>query len=387
MNLPLKFGNLPLIYENKKTKIIYIITKGNWGGAQKYVFDLATALPKNEFDVSVILGQGEILEKRLLEKKIKIIKIPKMQRDVSVFKEFSLFFTIFKILKEEKPDIVHLNSSKASGLGALAARLSRIPKIVFTAHGWPFNEQRSWWQKTIVKFLSWLTVLLSTEVVVMSVENLRQARQFPFARKKLFFIYNGISKIDFKNKKSTRKFISDVTGAEIDKIWAVTISELHKNKGLEHMIKALSYLRKEIILFVIGEGEERQNLENLVKKLGLQKNVYLMGFVDEAPKYLKAFDLFTLTSLKEGHPYTILEAGLAGLPVLGSNIPGIKDIIDEETGVFVSPEDVGDIREQLEFLIRDKKKMAVLGHNLREKVLKEFSFEKSFSEVLKLYRD
>lgn len=371
----------------EKTKIIYIITKGNWGGAQKYVFDLASALPKESFDVSVVLGEGEILEKKLLENNIEVIKIAKMKRDISFFDEFSVFFSLLKILRDESPEIVHLNSSKAGGLGSFAARLAGVPKIIFTVHGWYFNEPIGLIKRLLTILLSWFTIIFSSDIIVMSMDNLRQAVRFPMARKKTSLIYNGLSKIDFKDRKSTREFISSITKADTKKLWLVTISELHKNKGLEYVLDALPYLKNKLIFFVIGKGEERENLEKKVKNLNLKKNVYLMGFLENAAHYLKAFDLFSLTSVKEGNPYTILEAGLAGLPVLASNIPGIKDIIDEETGILVPPRNPDVLRKALDKIVNNKKNMAQLGGNLKKKIIRNFSFEKSFKETLRIYKE
>src|SRR3989338_9863030 len=136
--------------DERKRKILYVITKGNWGGSQRYLFDMATSLPKNKFDVKVAIGEGGLLKERLLENGIKVISIPALQRDISVMKEIRSFVSLYKIFRTSpRPDVVHLNSSKASALGALAARIAGVPRIVFTAHGWPFKEDRPW----VIKWL------------------------------------------------------------------------------------------------------------------------------------------------------------------------------------------------------------------------------------------
>jgi len=114
--------------------------------------------------------------------------------------------------------------------------------------------------------------------------------------------------------------------------WIGTLGELTKNKGLRYLIGAASLLRKKEIDFVmciVGEGEERHLLENLIKENNLEDCVHLAGFVPEGSRYLKAFDIYTLTSVKEGLPYVLLEAGQAGVATVASKIPGNVDIIDE----------------------------------------------------------
>jgi len=373
-----------------RKKIIYVVTKGNWGGAQKYVFDLATSLPKDHFDVLVIHGEGNILNRRLQKEGVATIGIPEMGRDVNILKEIIVLFKLFKIFLREKPNIVHLNSAKAGGLGAFLARLYQLATIdsqlliIFTLHGWAFNEPR--FNNPLTKFFSWLTVILSTRTIVISRQNLEQGLKFPFVKDKLSLIYNGIKEIDFRERKSAREFIGGITKTDTQKPWIVTISELHKNKGLEYLIRAVSKLKETPIVFVISPGEERDNLEKLIRDLRLEKNIYLMGFIENASSYLKAFDIFTMTSVKEGHPYAILEAGLARLPVVGSNIPGITDILsNNKTGILVESKNSDEIKKALEELLSNTKKMAQLGASLESDVKERFSFEKMLNKTVRLY--
>ena len=125
-------------------KILFVITKSNWGGAQKYVYDLANELhrPNAEFEVAVAFGQEGQLAGKLREAGITTHPIRSLQRDVSVIADIKSFFELLRLFKTQKPDIAHLNSSKVGGLGALAARVAGVPKIIFTVHGWPFWETR-----------------------------------------------------------------------------------------------------------------------------------------------------------------------------------------------------------------------------------------------------
>ena len=112
-------------------KILYIITKSNWGGAQRYVYELATSLPKNSFDAAVLMGGSGSLKERLDLCGIRTITIPELEKEVNIFKDIKTFFALIALLNKEKPDIIHLNSSKAGILGALAGRVVGIRKIIF----------------------------------------------------------------------------------------------------------------------------------------------------------------------------------------------------------------------------------------------------------------
>lgn len=379
----------PYMQIEKRQKIIYFVTKGVWGGAGKYVYSLATNLPKDEFETIVVFGQGGLLKEKLLEQNIRVIEIDNLKRDVSIFSELKSFIKILKIIRKEKPDIIHLNSPKASGLGALAGRLLLVKKIIFTAHGWTFNEDRSPLNKSIVWILSWITVMLSHRVIVIANKEKQQALKMPLVFKnKIKLIHNGIEKIDFIEKFQARKdLISSLSeNYEDDTVWIGTISELHKNKSHSHLITSLSKINHPFVCVIIGEGEERKNLEKLISTYRLEEKVFLVGFKDKASNYLKAFDIFTLTSEKEGLPYAILEAGLASLPVVATNIGGIPDIIENhKNGLLVKPHNIHQIKDAIEYLIENAEKRIDFGKNLKEKVEKEFSIEQMLEKTNQLY--
>ncbi len=373
----------------KKTKVLYVITKGVWGGAQKYVYSLAVNLPKDRFEAVVVCGQGGILKEKLLEKNIRVIEIDNLKRDISIFSELKSFFTLYKILQSEKPDTLHLNSPKAGGIGAVAGRLLRIPKIIYTAHGWTFNEKRPFLSTIAIRLFSWITVVLCTNVIVIARKEEQQAIAMPFvSRKKVKLIHNGIDLIEFKEKNIARMNLlpSLSENYESDTLWIGTIAELHKNKAHSFLITALSKINHPFVCVIMGEGEERINLEKLITTYRLEEKIFLVGFKEQASTYLKAFDIFTLTSIKEGLPYGILEAGLASLPVISTRVGGIPDIIENNTtGLLVSPENIHQTRDALEHLIENPEQRLEFGKNLHEKVEKEFSLEQMLEKTIKLY--
>src|SRR3989344_7423872 len=310
-----------------KKKVCLMVTKGVWGGAQKYVYTLAISLPKNQYDVFVVVGQGGILNSKLLGKNIRTYEISDLKRDISIVSEIKSFISLFKILRKEKPDVLHLNSPKAGGLGAVAGRLCRVPRITQTIHGWTFNENRKTGAKIVIWFFSYITTILCHKTIVIAEREEKQGKIMPFVKSRITLIKNGIEPILFKEKDLSKKELLKMLKTELltfsdYTLWLGTISELHKNKGLEYAISAVSKISIPFVFFIIGEGEERKNLENLIEKHNLENKVFLVGFLDNANQYLKAFDIFTLTSIKEGLPYTILEAGLAGLTGVASSVGG-----------------------------------------------------------------
>lgn len=388
----------------RKIKILFIITKSNWGGAQRYVYDLATNIAKNGYDLAVALGGNGAFKNKLENSYIKTISIPNLNRDINIFSELKVFFSLLRILKNERPDVVHLNSSKIGGIGALATRVYNLlpkgnslktksykltAKIIFTAHGWAYKENRNIISKKIIFFLSWFTVIFSDKTITVSADDFNDAPKL-FVRKKIIMIHNGISKIDFRDKILSRKILISKLNISIkNSLWIGTISELHKNKGIPFAIYAIKNLIKKnynISFFIIGEGEEKFKLKQLIKKLELENNVFLLGHIDNASELLYAFDIFALTSTKEGLPYVLLEAGLAGLPVVATKIGGIPDIIEnKKLGRLARVKNIYDIENAISDLVDFKKDAIKYGENLKEKVEKDFTIEQMIAETIKTY--
>jgi glycosyltransferase involved in cell wall biosynthesis len=374
-----------------KKKVLFVITKSNWGGAQRYVFDLATNLPKEQFDVAVALGgagtagaaEGALAHK-LGGAGMRTIFVQSFMRDLSLVREFKALAELRRIIRAERPDVVHLNSSKAGGIGALAARLCGVKKIVFTSHGLPWDEDRDMLARAAIWCASWLTFLLCHTVIVLSADNAGRAA-LPFCGRKIRLVHNGLAPLAFFERAEARAALG--IGAEA--LVVGTIANLEWNKGLQYLVRAMGDVTREgasIRLYIIGEGEERHFLETLVDDESLNTVVTLAGFKSEAWRYLRAFDIFALPSVKEGLPYVLMEAGQAGLPCVGSDIPGVAEIIaDRTSGLLVRPKDHRDLAAKLHELIDDPGLRERMGLALRERVTKEFSLEKMVANTAALY--
>ncbi len=372
-------------------KILHIITKSNWGGAQKYVFDLAVYSHKQGNEVCVALGGNGVLNDNLTKEGIRTHSINSLTRDINASKDITSLKEIYKIIKDEKPDIVHLHSPKAAGLGALSSRILKVKKIIYTVHGWTWNENRTIWEKIGIGLLSWITMLLSTYTIVLGERDLGQAQMFPFIIKKLRMIPLGIHPPKFLIKKTAREFLQSKTSQIFDKKTVIlgTIAELHPNKGLIYAINAFDKIKDEfpfLIFFIIGEGEERNNIEKLIKEKKLEERIILLGNIPNAAQYLKGFSIFILPSIKEGLPYVILESAYATLPVIATTAGGIPEIIDDmKSGIIIQSKKVDEISSAIKFLIENSKLQKEYAKNLQEKVKNQFDIEKMFKSISNLY--
>lgn len=381
----------------KKKKIIYVITKSVWGGAQRYVFDLAANLPKDRFDTAVITsGNGPLIEKLNIAG-IRTIILPTLQNKNKLLSilfslvNFRALFELFKIFKNEMPDIIHLNSSKIGGLGALAACLSslvvsRKSLVIFTVHGWGFKEARPLPARTVIFFLSWLSTIFQDKIILINKSDFKSAKKF-IPLKKLVLIYNGINEINFFSGYEARNKLS----IQNDGIVVGVIAELNKNKGLNYLVEAVNKINAECRMLnakfiIIGGGEDREKLQNRINAFGLQDIVTLKGFVPDAEKFLKAFDIFILPSVKEGLPYVIMAAMQAGLPIIATNIGGIPDMIEhEKNGIVVEPKKSEALANAIIDLAKNSEKRKILDSATEKKSETSFKLRDMVRETIQIY--
>lgn len=366
-------------------KILYVITKSNWGGAQRYVYDLAVAAQAAGNEVLVAAGGNGELITRLTQADVTVYPIPGLVRDVSLGNEWVAFNALVALFKKERPHVVHLNSSKA-GIAALAARLAGVPHVVFTVHGWAWNEDRPLWQKLLIAGAYWITLLLSHTVIVVSKAAKDQAHFLPFVQKKFHVIHNGVHPIAFLSRSEARaRLLPDCER----KFWIGTIAELHPVKGLPVLIEAFEHFLADIPdaeLVLIGEGQERGALEQQMKVEGVYERTLLAGHVPNAATYLNAFDIFVLPSRSEGLAYVLLEAGQAGLPVVATNVGGIPEIIeDQKTGILVPYGDRQALTRALLILAQAETLRTSIATHLKEKVGSDFSLARMTKETFALY--
>lgn len=374
--------------------ILYVITKTNAGGAQKYVYDLAVAAKAKGHTVTVAYGLptkrqkgSDSLITRLTTAHIRSESIRGLTRDVGFIQEIFALFELMRLFKKEQPDIVHINSSKAGALGALAARFAGVPQIIFTAHGWSFNESRPWWQKVILFFASSTIVWLSHKTICVSEAVQRDIARMPFVQRKLAVIHNGITCPLLLSREKARVVLHPPA---VGRYWVGMISELHPTKCIDEAIRAFAKIvesHPEAILVIIGEGEERIKLETLVRELHLHNHISFAGSIKNAATVLLAFDLFIHTSRSEALPFVILEAGCASLPVVATRVGGIPEIIpDEDHGLLVPAHDITALVTAINSLIKDSPRAHTLGARLHARVLQEFSEMHMVEDTFAVYR-
>jgi glycosyltransferase involved in cell wall biosynthesis len=366
-------------------RVLYFIPIAWWGGSQRYVFDLAHAAQAAGHEVVVVTGEGELPE-RLREASIPVITRSVFSRGINASTEHSFFSEILRITQDFKPDIIHSNNSKGGLMGTLAGRLAGVRHVYFTAHGWAFTEARPLWQRVIFWLAQYVTVVLTDRIICVSQNVYEHARRMPFMKSKLALIPNGIDDIELLPRHEARMHLAPTFTADR---WIGSIAELHPNKDVPTLVRAFALIAKrypDTVLAIIGEGEERARIEPLIASLGLTDRVALCGHVPHAARYLSAFDIFVLPSRTEALGYALLEAGMAGLAAIGSDVGGIPEILQpDKTGLLFPVGNAPALSEALSSYLNDPGLRENMGKALRAHVEANFSKKEMLRKTLALY--
>lgn len=376
-----------------RKKVLQIITLSDWGGAQRVVFDLADNLDKEKFEVEVACSPGGTLVEKLRARNIKVYEVKNLARRISVSNDIKAFFALKKIIKKGKYDIVHCHSAKAGFLGRLAAKQAGVKKIFYTVHSWGFYNQDEYglMRKTFI-FLEKLSGAFTTRIICVANRVLSDGIRQKIAKlKKFVLIQNGI---DF-NVENKRDEIRAIYGIKPKDIVVAMVARLAYPKDpllflqvAKEVLRLCSGQAQDVKFILLGAGPLQEKCHNFVKSNGLENKVLLLGEKDpiEAREMFFSFDIFVLLSHFEGMPITILEAMFAGLPVVASNVGGISELIDDAPGGFLVRNNYfSEIKEKIEYLIKNPQSRTQMGDYNLAKAQTNFTLQKMVFEYEKLF--
>jgi len=382
----------------KSKKILYIITQTKWGGAQKYVLQLAKYFNKNN-EIHIAFGEIKNKNKKFLNDckklKVKTIPIKYLVRNIDIGKDYLAIINIIKLLKKENYNLVHLNSSKVGLLGSISSKIYNMNptnlrlRIIYTAHGFIFNEPLSKLKKKIYKISEKISTKIQDVIITVSHFDKKSALKNKICpSEKIFTIHNGldINKYKFLNKEEALNKLN------LNKKYKYfgTIASFYKTKGHTYLIEAIKLLKKEKSKILnnhkfifIGSGPEKENIKQLIKKYNLEKYIKIIKSKDNDWKYLKAFNYFILPSIKEGLPYTILEAGLAKIPILATKVGGIPEILkNKKTGIIVTSVDSIALLQGIKEINKDNNKLI---NNNYINIINNFNLNTTLKQTKELY--
>jgi glycosyltransferase involved in cell wall biosynthesis len=265
---------------------------------------------------------------KLEHEHVHVIHSPILKRDISLLNDLQSLFWLYKTILKEKPDVLHVNSSKMGLFGSFIGRITGVKTIIFTAHAWPFNEARPFYQKILFRILALLTVLFAHKTIAVSQAVITSLKAPFFLSKKMTCIYTGIEPPRLYPRGT---FFETFSIEHTEGLHLVSIGELHMSKGYDRALIALAQCKHlKWTYHIMGTGEKREYLEKLIAQLGLTGRVILHGFVENASLYLHSFDIFLFPSRTEALGYVAIEALYSKLPIIASNAGGIPEVLFDD---------------------------------------------------------
>lgn len=370
-------------------KKVLIICEAIGGGVRKHIIDLLLNSDNSKFSKYILYsetGADHIFKENIneLEKNgVKLYSINHFVNHISLKDDFKALIKIIKVLKKEKPDIVHCHSSKAGALGRIAAKYCRIEKIIYTPHAYAFQSD------TLGKIKKKLYILIEkllgkiTDLTVNVSEGERQsALDYKILNKsKSVVVYNGIHNYNIaaiSAKKKDKIIIGTTMRMEVQKD-PLTFVEIAKSV-------ILKYPNVEFIF--VGDGSLKQELEESIVKNNLEGHVKLLGFRKNIIDIVETFDIYLITSLYEGLPYSILEALGLGKPIVATNVTGNNEIVIEDyNGLLFEPRNAVQGAEKIELLLNNSTLRNFYGRNSRKLYEDHFTIEKMLESLDQIYEN
>ena len=373
-----------------RTRLLYVITKLELGGAQKQLLSLIDILDKERFDIFLFTGwDGALLEDALRINGIRINRSLLLDRPINPLRDFLAFIEIYLFIKRNRIQIVHTHSSKAGIIGRLAAGLAKVKIIVHTVHGWSFNDYQS---KIKRKFFIWLEKLSANFtdkiIVVSNCDRNKGLKNCIGKPEKYQIIRYGIDYEEFGIKDN---LIRKELGIDKDDLLVGMVSCFKPQKSPQDFIK-LAFLVHQSIpkvkFLLVGDGALRVSIEKSIRRLNLKQVIILTGWRRDIFRILSSLDVFVLTSLWEGLPISALEAMAASVPVVVTDTGGISEVIrDGETGFLVSPHDSENLLQKLLILLKDKELRVRMGEKAKESLNSNFRIRNTAANTQDIYKD
>ncbi len=370
-------------------KILIVVTKSEIGGVQVFVLNLARALKEIGYNVEVAAGEGNYLSNELTKETIPFHYLDSLKRNASIFASFYFIYDLHKLLKKNNYDLLHLNSSNAL-LGTLSRKfLQRQPKIVFTFHGLSVvdkNYETHPLNKLISKLYFKIFLKTPDRNVFVSRINYRESMENGIV-KSADVIYNGLdeARMHFLNREESRQYLSKKFNYDLSgKFLIGSIGRLAYQKNYDFLIQHYSKIKNEIQdakIVIIGDGPYAERFSREVKEMGIEKDLFFTGAVENSYQYLKAFDLFTLPSHHEGLPISLIEALIAGLPILASDVGGNREIVNNSPEQLFRLNDIDDYLNKLREIVKNLERIS--GYNLSLK--NNFTLDKMVKEYKSIY--
>lgn len=358
-------------------KVLQIITKGEAGGAQTHLLELCRGLHP-QLDLRVVIGgseAGDVLAPRLAALGIPHQRLPQMVNSLAPWRVLLAAYALWRILRQQRPDLMHAHSAMAGVTARLAGILTGIP-VVYTVHGFGFKPQAPRLQRLAALGVEWLLAPCTARMICVSEHERELARRLPLPARRISVVHNGIHDHPLRATPAA------------EPLRIIMVARCAPPKRHDLLLQALALaaerLGREIAATLVGGGPRLAALRRQALTLGL-KAVEFTGDVDNVPDLLARHGLFVLISDHEGLPISVIEALRCGLPILGSDLPGMRELIEPGREGSLVPNRAEPLADALVNLAGQPQERARMGLAARRRYEEQYEAAGMAQAVLAVY--
>ena len=371
-------------------KVLQIGSGTEYGGGTTYVLILMEAIRRHGGEVHFACTPGLTLD-AVRASGYPVFPVPALQREIRPWADLQALAQLVRVIRSGCYDLVHTHTSKGGFLGRLAAKISGVPVIFHTVHGFAFHEENSWKARMLYVTLEKIAARFCDRMIIVNHEDRLKAIDYGVAGPdKVVTIYNGIDTAPF-NRVYDRIKVRRELGVREGEHLVGMVARLAPSKAPLDFVNAADYVlaRKPNVRFImVGDGPLRDEINQVIQQLGWNDRIILTGHRTDVPEILAAMDVFVLTTLWEGLPIALLEAMAVSLPVVATNVRGPREVVqDGETGYLAPPKEPIAIGELILKLLEEDERAREMGRKGRRLIDEVFNATAMTEKTLAVYEE
>ena len=369
---------------NKRIRVLHVAEAA--GGVERYLQTLFKYSDKEQVENILVCSQNYDYKKmKSLADRVIVLK---MAHQINPSSDIKVEKALRRIIKQLKPDIVYAHSSKAGALARIAD-LGLKNKVIYNPHGWAFNMQQSAKKKEMYKWVEKISAHFCDKIVCISDAERESALREKICKpSKLQVIYNGI---DLEEIEKAASMSRAQLGIPEDAFVVVMVGRLSKQKAPDTFVKAAKLIKEKIpnaFFLMVGDGELRGQVENLIHQYDLGSSFLITGWVDNPTAYMKIMDVGMLLSRWEGFGLVLPEYMACGVPIVATNVDAIPNIIkDGVNGMLVNKDSFVGVQKVCTGLKNDTELKDRIIASAKSMVRNKFGAKRVAKESIGLYKD
>ncbi len=353
------------------------------GGAQKLITSFVSAVSKQTIQPTIVSLQDHAAT-------VNLELLHSADVDVKIFPSRSLLnlgrlLRLVHFLRAEKFDLIHTHLSYANILGCLAGYYAGIP-VIATLHSTGHDSYRK--SGLLIRLEGLILHYFARRIVAVG-HLVAAAYRQRLGSRPIDVIPNGVPRPPQLSPQERQQLRREFTGDE-DRVIIISVGRLVRAKGYEDLIEAFAILHRKDprpVLVIAGGGRLFDTIKKQLVEMNLEDSIYCLGERNDIPQLLGASDIYAISSHREGLPVALLEAMMAGLPIVATSVGDIPQVVTSQIGRLVPPRRADCLAEALSDLVSAPERMSAMGQAARLRAMQEYSLESWIKKLTSLYED